>query len=1314
MRKFTGIILIIAFVCTLTTPTSSDPFLEHIYNSSHFDIFYTDDFESDPLHAVSSESVEAFAAILEEVRSRQVDDFGYKDPYMRLVKVLDQGGINARGGYWGMKLDPFFLDVIDLDANRSASEVEKYAVALHEYQHVIQYHYFYHSSEARKWILEGHARLLQDKLYDFIDTSGDHFAGYFGEVNGYLGNPNRNLLKSSYAACLFWNYVAEQFGDLRDEPSVGVDSLVEYWETAGEEGGWDEGEIRLFNHMLDNNGHPEVNFADVFANFAATNYLKDVEGNTDPRYTYLDEQQEPGKYKSVKLRLNQSMTATDSKVGTDYVFPYGSQYYNIRFEGGDNGTKETPYPVNIRVGQITSNELIFNVITVSEGGFEVDQYFGKDLDITKTFYQGQKIVLVVSSLGASSGYPTKYHYAINANQDTFVNILSPLGDVDSHRAKAGIHHSPEKITVTLNVFDNDLEVLRGIPRTDFHVAIGGIPANVTTAHEEFGMYFMNVMAPPQPVDGKYNLTVSYGASSVTEPEAVLYSDRGSDIVTVVDGSGSMRLNAKLDAAKIASSVYLDSTLENDTFGIVFFDEDAKFFAEGLFPISTYRNALLENITSIKTSPGGTSVGDGIFTANDFLYRFGDPLHDKIMIVLSDGRENEPLSISDVHRLLYTAPNATVAHAVLIGEDANGGDLDTVSRNSGGLVQYAFDNTTSGSLLKNDLSRLAQSVAADPAYPITSELTNIYRVLVEESTREERIYANQGFLGGTGWEIAEKIQLDTANTASFVFSYRAENSVKPEDVILVTPSGSKLTPERMNEHVGYDNYCYGYLVWKLASPDGGQYSLTTTGDGEVEFFVEAAIRSPLTLTTRFPLPDSDQKQDYRITGCEFPIIATLSDETGPIVGAEVHATITKGESYEKSQSWQLKLYDDGRHGDGYSNDGVYANNFTRTRWSGLYRVEVEAVGKTTLGDQFVREDLQAFYLKEDLDYDGDGLPHFWEIRHSLDDSEATGKYGPDGDPDNDGLTNMKELTTGTNPRLVDTDSGGESDSSEVSHGRDPYFSEDDNLFPPEIDAIPGDTEATISFSNRTIYDVVHLARSNDLTVGFTVVASNIDADTLSNYTDTGLTNGLTYFYRMQAEASSGEVSGWSEIVEVTPREDYEQPEGWVLINGGDRFTSSRDVTILSYVDPDVTHMRLAQESSFEGVAWQPYEREVSFTLHDEGLQTVYVMFKDAAGNTGGHDSGAYAFDGIVVDPDYIPPLPTSTSTTTTTTNTESNVSTSSNPGTSGDTETSTSTDSSDGTTGPGAITTPVTGIDFLLAIVTVGTIASLYLWRRRGT
>lgn len=68
-----------------------------------------------------------------------------------------------------------------------------------------------------------------------------------------------------------------------------------------------------------------------------------------------------------------------------------------------------------------------------------------------------------------------------------------------------------------------------------------------------------------------------------------------------------------------------------------------------------------------------------------------------------------------------------------------------------------------------------------------------------------------------------------------------------------------------------------------------------------------------------------------------------------------------------------------------------------------------------------------------DYDHDGLPNSWELKHSLNPLDAADAYV---DTENDGLLNLQEYQLGTNPRQADSDGDTAADGAEVAVGTDP--------------------------------------------------------------------------------------------------------------------------------------------------------------------------------------------------------------------------------------------------------------------------------------
>jgi hypothetical protein len=142
--------------------------------------------------------------------------------------------------------------------------------------------------------------------------------------------------------------------------------------------------------------------------------------------------------------------------------------------------------------------------------------------------------------------------------------------------------------------------------------------------------------------------------------------------------------------------------------------------------------------------------------------------------------------------------------------------------------------------------------------------------------------------------------------------------------------------------------------------------------------------------------------------------------------------------------------------------------------------------------------------------------------------------------------------------------------------------------------------------------------------------------------TGLTNGQTYYLRLAPIGLDGlAVGDLTPPVPVMPQADPDPPNGTILINGGARSTTSKHVVLqitatdeplpgpshaasgavanrwsqaLNEVSGDV-QMRLSNDESFAGVAWEPLAFHVPWTLGDSAtvVHRVYAQFRDGAGN-----------------------------------------------------------------------------------------------------
>jgi len=95
-------------------------------------------------------------------------------------------------------------------------------------------------------------------------------------------------------------------------------------------------------------------------------------------------------------------------------------------------------------------------------------------------------------------------------------------------------------------------------------------------------------------------------------------------------------------------------------------------------------------------------------------------------------------------------------------------------------------------------------------------------------------------------------------------------------------------------------------------------------------------------------------------------------------------------------------------------------------------------------------------------------------------------------------------------------------------------------------------------------------------------------------------------------------------------DRTSPTGSISINGGAAYTNSQSVSLeLSASDnlSGVPRMMIANSSSFAGTSWEGYATTKSWTLTSgDGTKTVYVQFKDSAGNVSETYSDTIILDG----------------------------------------------------------------------------------------
>ncbi len=1172
--------------------------------------------------------------------------------------VWCDGGGCAGGG--GLGLSPYLMEM-PFDLGTRLGDPVAWIVALHEAFHFQQFKYWGLNDPHNKWVVEGQARSIQDKICVGGDRSDcEHFddiptgyAGYVPEINAYLGNTNRPINQTSYQAALFWTYLTEKYGtnpSSSDSVERGMDIMIEFWKNSADTPG--RHGVAVLNETLTELGHTEQ-FRDVWKDFAVANYAKDLSGSgVQAKYQYADMAETGGNYATPNLHLDSSLALDEQLIDTDEtVKAWGARYYEVRPDA------DVPI-IDIQFTQDSTFQLYYTILAI-KGTDVAYEYNTESRHLSKTLINDayDKVVVVVAGLD----HQANYRYSFNGTQPT-LNIVRPT---TSNKALVGNPTSPDKFLVQIEVLAGDGTPLEGVDINTFSFAVAGtdLPAdNILTAATVQGQHWFVLRAPVQLSAGLYDFQATYGATTLssTETDALDYTVRSdADNMLVIDHSGSMGSNNKMESAKNAASLYVDSWRAGDAIGIVGFDSTASLDMDlqpwSDSPAGGSRQTALDTIDALVAS-GETAIGEALDTAWTELKTDSDAdtSHDWVLVLLSDGLSNNGSPSFDemITQLGTTTDKQPQVHAIAVGPDADRLRMQEIADDTGGSYHAVSIPSASlaagGSLAATDNLRLNMDYS--------------YRVIATEAVGQQQFFNLFGPVNdGDGIQDIITIPVE-GSVAELVLSLSWDSDGWAGDIFL-------RDPDNVGGYSAQYDYTNRHIVWRIATPKQGDWTLTfqtqipglaSTGAQPTQqtewlpsYLIHSSVRSDVTMDVYLATP-----VDERTPGTPMPIIASLTD-TGPIANATVVASIVKPDASTKD----VTLYDDGNHGDGAADDGIYSGTFYQTGLPGSYNVTVEATGNSSVNGDFTRQAVLSFHIisegEEDItesqpeggiptifnDSDGDGIPDEWEEENGTDPNTDDASE----DPDRDGLPNTDEWKNGTDPHNPDTDNGGESDGSETGKQRDPLDPSDDQVLEaPWLQAYPRDAAVYLWHTLDPDYAVVGFYRGDNPDGPFDLIGQNSPGTGI--YTDTNVVNGTTYCYIAVALDSALRLSGHRDASCVTPNADPIPPHGGILINDGDEATRVPTVTLTLWasdvIDPEseipddpipqaekgnttfVQDMKIGNKANLSDGNWEPYATSKGWVLDtDDGLATVFVQYRDAEEN----ESAIYPA-AILVDPD----------------------------------------------------------------------------------
>lgn len=312
-------------------------------------------------------------------------------------------------------------------------------------------------------------------------------------------------------------------------------------------------------------------------------------------------------------------------------------------------------------------------------------------------------------------------------------------------------------------------------------------------------------------------------------------------------------------------------------------------------------------------------------------------HDWSLVLLSDGWEN----VAPFWATVSPGITDAVIHTVALGEDADTALLQSIAAAKHGNYFYVDVNPPALSAPQSVdapapvLATTLPNRLAD-TYLAIGELNQGYQRLFDRITPAE----TQNFLVDVPKGLPQ---------AAFSLNW-SDPAGQLAIAELLDPNGKAVAPNE--KYTGYT-----HEQWRVMNPQAGQWHVYIRVLKGIDGMEMLFTLSGKTETTLIAAVGGDPQE--RTIGVPVPIYGILTD-LKPIPGADVYALIA-GKGVQKpgveptaaTSSTMLQLFDDGNHGDGKADDGLYANHLTGINVPGGYTVKLVASGTNNAGETFLR-------------------------------------------------------------------------------------------------------------------------------------------------------------------------------------------------------------------------------------------------------------------------------------------------------------------------------------------------------------------------
>jgi Ca-activated chloride channel homolog len=360
------------------------------------------------------------------------------------------------------------------------------------------------------------------------------------------------------------------------------------------------------------------------------------------------------------------------------------------------------------VGEVRSREearRIYDEIVRRQRDPGLLEYAGKDLFQASIFpilpHADKKLEITYTQVVHAEAGTVAYRYPLGTGrQITQVGSVAGRVEVESKDPLRNVYSPTHLIDVKRNTERKSVvsfETERGKELQDFQLFY-------TISKEDFGLTLLTHREPGK--DGYFLLMIS-PKDDWSEQE---YSAK--DVVFVVDTSGSMAEEGKMEKARSALLYGIRILRPQDRFNVISFAGEEHLMEAGLIPADEQGRRKGEAFVKALKPVGGTNINQSLLAS---LRQFSETDRPKILVFMTDGlptvdETNISKIVDNVHK--STKPG-TRLFTFGVGYDVNTALLDKIASDNGGISDYVEP--------KEDLEVKVSNFFSKVNYPVLTNL-----------------------------------------------------------------------------------------------------------------------------------------------------------------------------------------------------------------------------------------------------------------------------------------------------------------------------------------------------------------------------------------------------------------------------------------------------------------------------------------------------------------------------------------------------------------------------------------------------------------